>query len=81
MTLEWKHGHVNPIADDPAAASAGETLPSHWNASLTIGNDGAIPASSSDPGISGTFALGNDGALYFCYNTNMWVKFTGTTSF
>ena len=30
------HTYVNPIADDPASALAGETLPSHWNAQHVV---------------------------------------------
>lgn len=47
-----KHKYVNPLADDPAAAAALETLPSHWNddhsVSLAVADIIAAGGVSSD---------------------------------
>ena len=36
MALTVTHTFTSLIADDPVAAAAGEILPSHWNAPLTV---------------------------------------------
>lgn len=36
MALTVRHSFTSVIADDPAAAGAGEVLPSHWNATHTV---------------------------------------------
>src|SRR5258708_37669136 len=46
MTISVKHSFISAIADDPAAAAAGEVLPSHWNAAHAI--TGQIDLSTSD---------------------------------
>src|SRR5258708_33095324 len=46
MTISVKHSFISAIADDPAAAAAGEVLPSHWNAFHAI--TGQIDLSTSD---------------------------------
>lgn len=36
MALTARHAFVSAIADNPVSAAAGEILPSHWNASLSV---------------------------------------------
>lgn len=36
MALTVTHAFTSLIADDPVAQAAGEILPSHWNAPLTV---------------------------------------------
>lgn len=44
--MSINHGFVCAVADDPAAAAAGQVLPSHWNAPLVISNGIDFPAES-----------------------------------
>lgn len=39
MTANVTHAFVSGVADDPAAANAGEVLPSHWNANHIVSVD------------------------------------------
>jgi hypothetical protein len=39
MAVSLKHGFTSAKADDPAAASAGRVLPSHWNDEHTLTAD------------------------------------------
>ena len=40
-----------------------------------------VPVSHTATGVAGTVTYDNAGVLYLCYGTNLWVKFTGSTSF
>lgn len=44
MSLTVTHPFVSAIADDPAAVTAGEVVPSNWNAAHTV--SGTLPSSS-----------------------------------
>ena len=39
MAITVTHAFVNNVPDDPAAAAAGQTLPSHWNAAHQVVGD------------------------------------------
>lgn len=54
MTLTLNHAFVSAISDDPAAAAAGEVVPSNWNAAHTI--NGGTPGSVLFIGAGGTLS-------------------------
>ncbi len=74
MTL--KHTFVSPVTD---LGNPNEVGPDEWNDNHYL--SGNVPASNSATGTQGDLAFGSDGALYLCYQENMWAKFTGSTSF
>lgn len=42
--LTISHAFTSGIADDPEAASAGQVLPSHWNANHVVAGAGSVTA-------------------------------------
>lgn len=52
MALTITHPFVSAIADDPAAAAAGQVVPSNWNATHTI--SGTLPSANIAPAGSTT---------------------------
>lgn len=42
--LTVTHGFTSALSDDPAAVTAGEVLPSHWNAAHTVTGAGSVTA-------------------------------------
>ena len=65
MSQTVTHTFVSGIADNPAAASAGEVLPSHWNANHTITGaaDLAVGTSAITSGTTGNILFDNSGVL------------------
>lgn len=58
MTLVVTHGFVSGVADDPGAASAGEVLPSHWNANHSLVGQAAINQGGTGADLSATGGTG-----------------------
>jgi hypothetical protein len=84
MALTITHPFVSAIADDPASASAGEVLPSHWNADHTL--TGSVAASEITSGeeltktddTNVTLTLGGTPATALLKATSLTLGWTGT---
>jgi hypothetical protein len=71
MTISVTHAFVSAIADDPAAAAAGEVVPSNWNAAHVV--TGAVADSRqvlAGTGLTGGGALTSDVTLALSASTS-----------
>ena len=71
-----KHNFVSPVTD---LGNPNEVGPDEWNDTHYL--TASAPVNQNAPGVQGDIAYGSDGALYLCYQQDMWVKFTGALTF